>query len=126
LQPMPYDPTWTPAAVFTHPAVASVGEREDADRPVRVGRFPFSALGRAVAEGEVAGLVKVVIDPESERLLGAQIVGPQAAELIAPLTVAGRARIPAGELLRTIWTHPTFSEAIAEAIGDALGRGIHV
>jgi len=124
-----YDATWTPAAVFTHPQVASVGLREHelAARGLRarVGRFPFSALGKAVAEGEVAGFVKVLLEEGSDRLLGAHVIGPLASELIAELTLAGRARLSAAEVLRTIHTHPTLSEAIPEAFGAALGIGIH-
>ncbi len=124
-----YDATWTPAAVFTHPQVASVGLREHelAGRGLRarVGRFPFSALGKAVAEGEVTGFVKVLLEEGSDRLLGAHVVGPHASELIAELTLVGRARVSAADLLRTIHTHPTLSEAIPEAFGAALGIGIH-
>jgi dihydrolipoamide dehydrogenase len=124
-----YDATWTPAAVFTHPQVASVGLREHelAARGLhaRVGRFPFSALGKAVAEGEVAGFVKVLLEEGSDRLLGAHVVGPLASELIAELTLAGRTRVSAADLLHTIHTHPTLSEAIPEAFGAALGIGIH-
>jgi dihydrolipoamide dehydrogenase len=124
-----YDATWTPAAVFTHPQVASVGLREHELEPrrmrARVGRFPFSASGKAVAEGEVTGFVKVLLEEGSDRLLGAHVIGPLASELIAELTLMGRARVSAADLLRTIHTHPTLSETIPEAVGAALGIGIH-
>ncbi len=125
----PYDATWTPAAVFTHPQVASVGLREHdlAARGLkaRVGRFPFSASGKAVAEGDVAGFVKVLLEEATGRLLGAHIIGPAASELIAELTLAGRNSLKAEDVLRTIHTHPTLSEALPEAVGAALGIGIH-
>ncbi len=120
---------WIPGAVFTHPQVASVGARERdlkaAGRPYRTGTFPFSSLGKAVAEGEVTGFVKILLDADGDSLLGAHVVGPHASELIAELTLAGAHGISAQKLLHTVHTHPTFSEAIPEAVGLALGLGIH-
>ncbi|MCK4414984.1 MAG: dihydrolipoyl dehydrogenase [Candidatus Eisenbacteria sp.] len=120
---------WIPGVVFTHPPVASVGLTEAEARAqgveVSIGRFPFRASGRAVAEGETRGLVKVILDRRSQRLLGAQIVGPGADESIAELALIGRCGIPARDVLETVHAHPTLSEAIPEAIGMALGEGLH-
>jgi len=129
LGPEPVVRNWIPGAVFTHPQVASVGARErDLSKEgvaFRTGRFPFSALGKAVADGEVAGFVKVLVAEEGDALLGAHAVGPLASELIAELTLAGTHGIDAQKVLHTIHTHPTLSEAIPEAFGAAFGLGIH-
>ena len=128
--PVPEGLAWIPAAVFTHPQLASVGARErdlkEQGVAYRSGTFPFSALGRAVAEGEGAGFVKVLLDEEDGRLLGAHIVGPGASELIAELTLAGTRQLSAQALLDTVHTHPTLAEAVPEAVGAALGVGIHI
>ena len=121
--PRPFDSRLVPGAVFTHPQVASVGLREQdlRDREgVGIGRFPFSASGKAVAEGEVSGMVKILVDEKTGRILGAHIVGPSASELIAELTLAAQAEIPAREILGTIHTHPTLAEAVAEAVGASI------
>jgi dihydrolipoyl dehydrogenase len=121
---------WIPGAVFTHPQVASVGRTEAAltetGTAYKVGRFPFSASGKAVAEGEIAGFVKVLLCPETGKLLGAHIVGHNASELITSLTLAATHGLTGAQIMQSIHTHPTLSEAIPEAVGDALGLGIHV
>lgn len=125
-----FDSDWIPGAVFIHPQVASVGRSEAAlaadGVAVKVGRFPFSASGKAVAEGEITGFVKVLLDAETGKLLGAHIVGHNASELITSLTLAATNGLTGEQILRTIHTHPTLSEAIPEAVGDALGLGIHI
>ncbi len=122
------DPQWIPAVVYTHPLVASVGlseaEARAAEGQIRIGRFPMRASGRALAEGETGGFVKVILT-DGGRLLGAQVVGLGADELIAELTLIGRSAIPAEEVLHTIHAHPTLAETIPEAFGAALGQGIH-
>ena len=128
LAPAAFDPRWVPGAVFTHPQVASVGLREQdltPDQRVKIGRFPYSASGKALAEGEIAGFVKVILDEGSGKLLGAHIIGSVASELIPELTLTGTAGLTADDLLRTIHTHPTLAEAIPEAYGAALGQAIH-
>lgn len=118
-----------PACVFTEPEVASVGmtesvaEREGKD--VAVGRFPWVASGRAQATGETVGFVKVLVEPKTDRVLGAQVVGPEATSLVAELALAMEGGVPAGRILETVHAHPTYTEAVAEAVGAALGRGIH-
>jgi dihydrolipoamide dehydrogenase len=128
--PAPIDYAWVPGVVYTHPMLASVGldearARERHGDAIEVGRFPLRALGRAVAEGETAGFVKVILARDDRRLLGAQVVGRGADELIAELGVIGRCRIPAPDLLQVIHAHPTLSEAIPEAFAAALGEGLH-
>jgi dihydrolipoamide dehydrogenase len=118
-----------PSCVFTEPEVAVVGltqaGAEDRGMDVAVGRFPWIASGRALAAGETAGWVKVVTDRKTGRIAGAQIVGPEATSLIAELALAIRAGVPAGTVVDTIHAHPTYAEAVAEAVGASLGRATH-
>ncbi|MBM4371707.1 MAG: dihydrolipoyl dehydrogenase [Deltaproteobacteria bacterium] len=118
-----------PSVVYTSPELAQVGLTEaqarDAGREVKVGRFPFRASGRARALGDVAGLVKIVADASTDRLLGVHVVGPHASELIAEATLGMEYRAAAEDLARTCHAHPTLSEAIREAAMDVAGRAIH-
>lgn len=127
-QAMGYDAV--PACVFTHPEIATVGltEEEATQRgfTVRVGRFPFAALGKALAAGETEGFVKLVADAASGRLLGAHIIGGHAAELIGQLTLAIQLRATAQQLVETIFAHPTLSESILEAAEALFGKATHV
>ncbi|MFM8336983.1 MAG: FAD-dependent oxidoreductase, partial [Opitutaceae bacterium] len=108
-----------PAIVYTSPEVASVGLGEDAakaaGRAVNVGRFNFAANGRAIAAGAVDGYVKIVADAKTDRLLGAQILGHNAGELISEVVAHMEYGGSAEDLARTIHGHPTMSEAVKEA-----------
>lgn len=118
-----------PSCVYLQPELASVGLDEKAavaqGRAVRTGRFDFRHNGRAQCLGERDGLVKVVVDKTTHVILGAQIFGPQATELIAELTLAVAAGIRAEVLADLVHPHPTLSEAVMEACADAIGRAIH-
>ncbi len=118
-----------PACTFTSPEVASVGMTEaeaiEAGHEVRVGRFQFAASGRAHAVHETGGLVKIVGDATTDELLGAHIVGPEAGELIAAPALAMSMEATVEDIIRTIHTHPTLSEALLEAAEDAHAQGIH-
>jgi dihydrolipoamide dehydrogenase len=92
---------------------------------VRVGRFPFSALGRAMVLGETDGLVKVVAGADGY-LLGVTIMGPRATDLIAEAVLALSVGITAAELSHVVHAHPTLPEAFAEAALDVAGRAVHV
>lgn len=118
-----------PAAVFSMPEVASVGlsEREAKEQgEVKVSRFAFAANGRAVASGETEGMVKLVADAATGRLLGCHILGPQATDLIHQGAIALQLEARAEELAETGFAHPTFSEAVMEAIHGLSGEAIHV
>ena len=119
-----------PSAIFTDPEVATVGldEAQAAAKgiQVRVGKVPFAAIGRAVAAGETEGFVKVLMDAKTERLLGAQIVGPDASDLVSELAIAIEMGASVQDVALTIHPHPTLPEAIMEAAEAALGRAIHV
>jgi dihydrolipoamide dehydrogenase len=129
-QPEPFDDRIVPAAIFTHPEVASVGLREQqavaAGRPVRSGRFPFAASGRAQASGHASGFVKLVADADSGEVLGAHIIGPAAGELIGEISLGMRFHATIDDLAATVHIHPTFSEALHEAAMLAAGTPIHV
>jgi dihydrolipoamide dehydrogenase len=118
-----------PSVVYTSPELASVGRTEAecraGARDVRVGTFPFQASGRARALGERDGLVKVVADAASDRLLGVHVLGPHASELIAEAVVAIEMGASAEDLARSSHAHPTLSEAVREAALAVAGRALH-
>jgi dihydrolipoamide dehydrogenase len=115
---------------YSHPQIASVGltekQAKDKGREVRVGKFPFTALGRAIIHGETGGFVKIVADAKTGQMLGAHIVGPNATELIAEPALTQLFQGDAWELGRNIHPHPTLSEAVMEAALAVDGRAIHI
>lgn len=119
-----------PGCTYCQPQVASIGLTEKraaaTGRKIKVGRFPFSASGKAVATNETEGFVKVVIDAELEEILGVHIIHSEATELIGETSVAMSHEAIASSIFNTIHAHPTLSEAVMEAMGDALGRAIHI
>jgi dihydrolipoamide dehydrogenase len=119
-----FDNVVIPAAVFTDPEVAwcgtSEGDASRQDRPVKVATFQWVASGRATTLGRSDGLTKLIVDPESGRLLGAGIVGPGASDLIAELALAVECGLVAEDLALTIHTHPTLSETVMEAAESLL------
>ncbi|NIP72061.1 MAG: dihydrolipoyl dehydrogenase [Gammaproteobacteria bacterium] len=120
-----------PAVIYTMPEIAWVGRSEhdlrNAGTSVRVGTFPFAASGRARAMDESPqGMVKMIADAESDRILGVHIIGPQASELIAETVLAMEFAASSEDLARTIHAHPTLSEAVHEAALAVDGRAIHM
>ncbi|HKJ60325.1 MAG TPA: dihydrolipoyl dehydrogenase [Halobacteriales archaeon] len=128
-EPVGLDYQAIPAAVFTDPEIATVGmteaEAEEAGFTPAVGTFPFGASGRALSTGHTDGFVRIVADEESGFVLGGQIVGPEASELVAELGLAIEMGATLEDLAATIHTHPTLSEAVMEAAENALGHAIH-
>jgi len=124
--PLQYDAI--PACTYCHPEIASVGlteEKANAQKiPVKVGRFPFRPLGKAMAAGEAVGFVKVLWHAETGALVGAHLIGPAVTDMIAELTLAKSTEVNAESLAYTIHAHPTFAEAIKGATEDALGHAI--
>jgi dihydrolipoamide dehydrogenase len=118
-----------PNATYCHPEVASVGLTEaqckEKKLDYKVGKFPFSANGRARTSGETEGFVKIIRDTKYGEILGAHIVGAHATELIHELVVARANEFTVEEIELAVHAHPTLSEAIAEATLDALGKMIH-
>jgi dihydrolipoamide dehydrogenase len=119
-----------PGVVYTWPEVASVGRTEEELKAegvaYRVGKFPFTANGRARAMGETEGFVKLLADTTTDRLLGAHIIGPDAGALIAELVTAIEFGASAEDVARTCHAHPTLSEAVKEAALAVEGRALHL
>jgi len=115
---------------YSHPQVASVGLTEKQAREkgheVKIGKFPFSAIGRAQIHGDTAGFVKIVADSKSGQLLGTHIIGAEATELIAEPALTQLFQGDAWELGRNIHPHPTLSEAVMEAAMAVDGHAIHI
>ena len=118
-----------PGVIYTHPEIANLGktsaECEKDGIPVKVGSFPFAANGRAKALGETEGMVKILAHATTDRILGAQIVGPRAGALIAELAVAVEFSASAEDIARSVHAHPTLAEVVKEAALDVDGRVIH-
>jgi|Deesub1362A_J573_1020465.scaffolds.fasta_scaffold00721_24 dihydrolipoamide dehydrogenase len=118
-----------PAAIFTHPEIGSVGLREkeaiEQGRKIKVGRFQFRALGKAHAMGEIAGLFKIIADEETDKVIGAHIIGAHASDLIHELALAIKNGLTVKEIADTIHAHPTLAEGIVEASEDVHARAIH-
>jgi|LFRM01.1.fsa_nt_gb dihydrolipoamide dehydrogenase len=119
-----------PSVVYTSPEVAQVGLTEEQAREkyedIRIGRFSFAANGRALASGDAVGFVKVIADNRYGEVLGVHIIGPSAAEIITQASLIMEMEITVDEVVNTIYGHPTYSEALAEAFADVLGEAIHI
>jgi len=118
-----------PSCTYCHPEVASIGLTEQQCKEqkldYKVGKFPFSANGRARTSGETEGFVKIIRDAKYGEILGAHIVGAHATELIHELAVARENEYTVEEVELAIHAHPTLAEAVAEAALDSLGRMVH-
>ena len=125
----PFRATDVPACTYCHPQVASVGLTEAAARAaghkLKVGRFPLSGNGKAIALGDTDGFVKTLFDAETGALLGAHMIGPEVTEMIQGYAVARALETTEAELMHTIFPHPTISESMHESVLDAYGRVIH-
>jgi dihydrolipoamide dehydrogenase len=119
-----------PSVVYTWPEIATVGlaehEVKASGRQYRVGKFPFTANGRARTAGDAIGLVKVIADATTDELLGVHMIGPNVSELIAEIVLGFEYRASAEDIGITVHAHPTLSEATKEAALAALGRAIHI
>ncbi len=119
-----------PNVIYTHPEVAWVGKTEETLKNEGVnyqaGTFPFAASGRAKAKGDTGGMVKMIRDADTDKLLGAHIIGPSASELLAQSVLAIEFEATIGDIAHTIFAHPTLSEAVHEAALGADGRAIHI
>jgi dihydrolipoamide dehydrogenase len=119
-----------PAVIFSDPEVATAGisaeEAEKRGRKIKVGKFPFVALGRAIANADTDGFVKVVIDAQTKEVLGIHVVGNGASDVIAEAALAIEMGALADDIALTIHAHPTLPEAIMEAAKASLGEAIHI
>ncbi len=128
--PAPIDYNNIPACTYTGPEIASVGFTEakakEAGYELKVGKFPYSASGKANAAGQRDGFVKLIFDAKYGELLGAHLIGENVTEIIAELVVARKLEITGHELIKSIHPHPTMSEAVMEAAAAAYGEVIHI
>jgi dihydrolipoamide dehydrogenase len=118
-----------PRCVFSIPEYAAVGVSEEEAREkhaVKVARFPFRSLGMGQALGELEGQVKIIAHAETDRILGAHILGPHGADLVSAIALAMKSDLPVRALMNTIHTHPTLSEAVLEVAQALHGRAIHM
>jgi dihydrolipoamide dehydrogenase len=119
-----------PGCTYTHPQVASMGFSErkarELNRKLKIGKFPFSASGRALALGEPEGFVKLIFDAQYGELLGVHMIGENVTDILAELVIAKKLEATEAEIIEAIHPHPTFSEAVMEAAGVADGRAIHL
>lgn len=119
-----------PGCTYTHPEIASVGMTEKAAREagydVKIGKFPYSASGKASAAGSKEGFVKVVFDAKYGEWLGAHMIGDNVTELIAEVVVARKLETTGEEIIKSVHPHPTMSEAVMEAVAAAYDEVIHI
>lgn len=119
-----------PGVVYTWPEIATVGLTEQevkaSGRAYRVGKFPFSANGRARTMGETQGFVKFVVDKDTDEILGCHMIGPHVADNLAQVVLAMEYRGSAEDIAITVHSHPTLSETVKEAALSALGRALHM
>jgi dihydrolipoamide dehydrogenase len=126
----PVDYSHVPSCIYTAPEVASVGMTEklavDAGIEIKVGKFPYSASGKAAAIGHRDGFVKLIFDQNTDKLLGAHLIGAGVTEIISELVIAMRLGATSKQISKSIHPHPTMSEAVAEAAAAANGEAIHL
>ncbi|HEY6435622.1 MAG TPA: FAD-dependent oxidoreductase, partial [Ignavibacteriaceae bacterium] len=119
-----------PGCTYCQPQVASVGLTEakakEKGYEIKIGKFPFMASGKAFAIGEREGFVKMIFDVKYGEILGAHIIGSEATEMIAEVTLARSLEATGESLIKTIHAHPTLSESIMEAAANAYGEAIHI
>ncbi len=130
MNPEAIDYSMIPGCTYCQPQIASVGLTEEQARAegyeLRIGKFPFRPLGKAMAIGETEGMVKLIFDAKYGELLGAHIMGSEATEMIAELALAKKLEATGKSIFRTIHAHPTLSEAVMEAAAAAYGEAINI
>jgi dihydrolipoamide dehydrogenase len=128
--PKPLDYHSIPACTYSRPQIASIGmteeEAQEAGHELKVGKFPMRASGKALAQDETEGFVKIIFDAKYGELLGCHIIGPEATELIAEVAAAKMLEATYEEIVEIVHAHPTIAEAIMEAAADAYGEAVHV
>ena len=119
-----------PGVVYTWPEVATCGiteaEAKASGRPYRVGKFPFSANGRARSMAETNGFVKFIVDADTDEILGCHMIGANVSDLLSEVVLAMEYRGTAEDVGATVHSHPTLGEAVKEAALSALGRAVHI
>ena len=125
-----FEPKCIPGVIYTNPEIATCGitetQAKKEGRKIEVAKFPWSASGRAISMGITIGTTKLIIDPETARIIGAGIVGPHAGELISEAALAIEMAATASDMAMTIHPHPTLSETLMEAADDYYGLCTHI
>ena len=119
-----------PSCIYSNPQVASIGLTENNAKGlyknVKVGKFPLSANGKALALGDYEGFIKTLFDADTGEILGAHMIGPEVTELINTFSLAMKLEATEADIMNTIFPHPTLSETIHEATLDAYNEAIHI
>lgn len=130
LDVIPLDYTNIPGATYTSPEIASVGMTEkkvkEAGIAYKVGKFPFTASGKATTAGEKDGFVKLIIDEQTDKILGAHMIGANVTEMLSGIVLARNIGATAKDIIKSIHPHPTMSEAIMEAAAAAHNEAVHI
>ncbi|MDN5248846.1 MAG: dihydrolipoyl dehydrogenase, partial [Alphaproteobacteria bacterium] len=125
----PLDRAKIPSCIYCEPQLASVGLTEKAARErgheLKVGRYNFSANGKAIALGEEHGMIKTIFDAKTGQLLGAHMIGAEVTELIAGFVIAMNLETTEQELMHSVFAHPTLSEMMKESVLDAYSRALN-
>ncbi len=124
------DTSKIPACVYSNPQIASIGlgekEAKEKYKDISIGKFPFSANGKALTEGEEMGFIKTIFDKKTGELIGAHMVGSEVTELIQGFSIGMSLEATEEELMSTIYPHPTLSEMVHESVLNAFNRSIHI
>ena len=119
-----------PSCIYSSPQVASIGMTEhkakSLNKEIKVGKFPLSANGKALALGEGEGFIKTLFDVKTGEILGAHMIGPEVTELINTFSLAMKLEATEADIMNTVFPHPTLSEAIHESTLDAYNEAIHI
>ncbi len=119
-----------PACIYSHPQIASIGlsesEAKNLGVEIKIGRFPFSANGKSIATGDDSGMSKIIFDAKTGEILGAHLIGNEVTELIHSISIAKTLESTEEEIIKSVFPHPTISEAIHESVLAAFGRPIHI
>ena len=125
-----FDGRFIPSCIFGYPEIAFVGETEDTLKEENIsyttGKFLFLASGKAKASGLTEGLVKVLVDKNTKKILGAHIIGPEASNLVHELVIAMQNDLTVNQIISSIHAHPTYSEVVLEALENSVGESVHV
>lgn len=130
LSPEPIDYSLTPSCIYTQPEIASVGMSEaqaiEKGYELRIGKFPYTASGKATAMGNKDGFIKLIFDKETDHLLGAHFIGTNVTEMLTEASIAMKLGATAKQIISTIHPHPTLNEAVMEAAAAAHGEAVHI
>lgn len=130
LNPQPLDYTNIPGCTYTTPEIASVGMTEkkalETGKELRIGKFPFTASGKATASGSRDGMVKIIFDKNTDEILGCHLIGENVTEMISGMVLARAQHVKGQDIIHAVHPHPTLSEAIMEAAAAAYNEAIHI